>query len=749
MPLRALAAAPPHFGQQPPPAVSAILSAHLSLLWACLHQRALARPAHPPLPFWPGVLETSKAMFSLPVSVSTLDMSAANLQAVLRSATKESLAAIAALLPLGSPQRLLLTPRNDIQAEDVVLSELLNQRGPAAWLAAPSSSGPAASDSSCSSAGSASSQETEGSSEAPGAALVRLAQRCIERREVLVLTTQMQHFDLLLLPRQAVAEDGVAFAVFATRVDGVRFIAQTIAAKQVAVVLDLDSTLLESEHLPVQPPEWRDLPWKAVPLRQEPSGQAVTGRVCQLPNEDHHAEGVHAASWVWKGAVHNYRVRQRLGWSHLRDLLVQECHPGGKLSAYVLSLGRPLYIQTCWQILDPKGLIIAQHEIKQKVNSARPDGVYWVPEKTPCIGLGLRSVFDPDFNMRLGPIWIADDLPEVFMAKYVDSVFAVPPYRPVANLPTDYDADGSVLRGMAVSIEQFWRHCYGADGSGGAVAAAAAAAQQVLHQLCCIPLDGVAPGEYCDQLFKGQEAVSSALSVRSFLERQQQHGTLELATESAVPAAPFVPENDENALALQSKPSSSTAALAAVHEARVLRPSSRQDLYPAQPTHLPGMPGKSGSGQPLAPAGAPEQAPADAPSLAAVSIVPKEGERSDDDSLHRLILLLASAAEQQGPGEVPPAAAPCKHASGGEEDEGVAIEGRTASSDGLEACPVELAAAGSTEVEDVEVAAALPAEGVGESEAAGRKRSFAAIAGQDSLLGPVAPTILVASASSE
>ncbi len=40
------------------------------------------------------------------------------------------------------------------------------------------------------------------------------------------------------------------------QVDGVRFIAQTITAKQVAVVLDLDSTLLESEHLPVQPPEW-------------------------------------------------------------------------------------------------------------------------------------------------------------------------------------------------------------------------------------------------------------------------------------------------------------------------------------------------------------------------------------------------------------------------------------------------------------------------------------------------------------
>ena len=40
------------------------------------------------------------------------------------------------------------------------------------------------------------------------------------------------------------------------QIDGVSFIAQTIAARQVAVVLDLDATLLESEHLPVEPAGW-------------------------------------------------------------------------------------------------------------------------------------------------------------------------------------------------------------------------------------------------------------------------------------------------------------------------------------------------------------------------------------------------------------------------------------------------------------------------------------------------------------
>lgn len=34
------------------------------------------------------------------------------------------------------------------------------------------------------------------------------------------------------------------------------FIARTVAQKKVAVILDIDATLAESEHLPVMPPEW-------------------------------------------------------------------------------------------------------------------------------------------------------------------------------------------------------------------------------------------------------------------------------------------------------------------------------------------------------------------------------------------------------------------------------------------------------------------------------------------------------------
>ena len=162
----------------------------------------------------------------------------------------------------------------------------------------------------------------------------------------------------------------------APQVEGVRFIRDTIASRRVAVVLDLDSTLLESEFLPSgQPADWcvracvgwseggdkgkagaagcgcvppkpsetsavplphppppapaalhesrSRLDWRSAPLTQQPSGVAAMGRYARLPDEPHHAEAVHAACWVWKGASHAYRVRQRLGWSSLRDLLIR------------------------------------------------------------------------------------------------------------------------------------------------------------------------------------------------------------------------------------------------------------------------------------------------------------------------------------------------------------------------------------------------------------------------------------------
>jgi hypothetical protein len=119
--------------------------------------------------------------------------------------------------------------RSDLRAKDVVLSELLNRRGPSAWLtAAPDSS----------------------------SGELCLATLALNSAGTVLVLTACPSFDLILVPREACFEDGVAFAAFATRTQGVDFMSSTLAARQVAVVLDLDSTLLESEQLQQEPREW-------------------------------------------------------------------------------------------------------------------------------------------------------------------------------------------------------------------------------------------------------------------------------------------------------------------------------------------------------------------------------------------------------------------------------------------------------------------------------------------------------------
>ncbi|PSC71393.1 Ribosome production factor 1 isoform A [Micractinium conductrix] len=631
----------------------------------------------------------------------------------------DSLPALLALAPSGSPFKFLMEARDDISAQDVVLSELLNARTPAAWVSA---------------------------ARGEAAALAALARHCQENGLVLAVTNR-SNFDLVLLPRAAGLVDGIFFCGFATRVEGVAFIARTIAARQVAVVLDLDSTLLESEHLPVQPADWRDLDWRA----------AVMGRISALPDEPHHAESVHAASWVWRGCTHSYRVRQRLGWTELREMLAQEGRPGGKLAVFV--------------------------------NSARPDGVSWCPEKTPCIGVGLRSVFEADFNMRLGPLWVADDLPEVFNSKYREMVYQVSAYKPVASRPNDYDADGSVLKGMADHIQKFWRHCYGADGGGGAVAALVAAAQRTMTALCVTPLvPGAAAsapvsGPWPDALFKGHGPLSTALSVQQFLEERQLASLLAAAAEAeqavpaarfvsdteevaavedAAPAVPAVAENDENAVQAVAGKAHPAVAAHPVPPERVLRPSSRQD-GPASPatSHLLVKPaGHQHAPWPVAAPEPPAEAGQQPPATASTAALAEEESDADaDGGSGQLVRLLESqggldepAVEEAaqdgcccGYGAPLPAALGCAAAAAASPRDSLG---------GLDACPVEIVG---SEVEDAEVEIELAAVEAGEpaaeageeSGAAGRKRDFSAILANDSLLGPGAFSAAITAAQAE
>ena len=102
-------------------------------------------------------------------------------------------------------------------------------------------------------------------------------------------------------------------------------------------------------------------------------------------------------------------------------------------------------------------------------------------------------------------------------------MFPVEAYRPVATPPLQHDADGSVLRGVGAAILRFWGHCYGDSVGSGAVGEVTAAAKRALHLLSSRPTAGDAASlQELEQLFGGQDSIRAALSVSTFLHREQQ-----------------------------------------------------------------------------------------------------------------------------------------------------------------------------------------------------------------------------------
>lgn len=117
------------------------------------------------------------------------------------------------VLSISLPTRSSLNRRrDDINGEHVVLSELLNRRAPAGWLAVcPDDATPSA----------AAPSDDAGGGEGGGGgggALLQLAADCATLSTVLSLPGPL--YDLLFVPRTAAEQDGIAFAVFATRVRG-------------------------------------------------------------------------------------------------------------------------------------------------------------------------------------------------------------------------------------------------------------------------------------------------------------------------------------------------------------------------------------------------------------------------------------------------------------------------------------------------------------------------------------------------
>eukprot|EP00887_Chlorella_sp_A99_P000548 scaffold17.g548.t1 len=131
--------------------------------------------------------------------------------------------------------------------------------------------------------------------------------------------------DLVLVPRVAKPTDElcIPFVLFLTKVSGCSLLSTLTVQRKVAVMLDLDATLLESEHLLQQPLTWGYQRWQPVLLRSGPAATPMAAAVAELRGEPHHAEAVMAVTWTARGLHHSYIVRRRPGWQDLRRCLVE------------------------------------------------------------------------------------------------------------------------------------------------------------------------------------------------------------------------------------------------------------------------------------------------------------------------------------------------------------------------------------------------------------------------------------------
>eukprot|EP00887_Chlorella_sp_A99_P000544 scaffold17.g544.t1 len=188
------------------------------------------------------------------------------------------------------------------------------------------------------------------------AKLLDLCQRCHDNGEVLVCSIPAA--DMVLVPRQPAtsARDGLYFLAFATNV---------------ALVLDLDNTLVDATACSIAAEDWDLLAWRPLTVHTS-GGRAVAAQHAPLPGDDPHAAPGDGHVMHWKvGRVScTFRVRVRPGWADLRAFLAAQAH---KFAVFVCSKGKSEYIQILWEILDPWGELIPRADWPARLTSTFPD----------------------------------------------------------------------------------------------------------------------------------------------------------------------------------------------------------------------------------------------------------------------------------------------------------------------------------------------------------------------------------------
>eukprot|EP00889_Picochlorum_renovo_P007255 jgi/Picre1/34285/NNA_001758.t1 len=292
--------------------------------------------------------------------------------------------------------------------------------------------------------------------------LLELCRLCHD--EGLTLVSRTRDVDVVLVPRNpdVAAKDSLYFLVYATNVKAVELCEALRRDKQVAVVLDLDNTLVDATLDEGDTIDGDDLQWIRTEVETS-TGQKLEARFAHVPGSedaDARQDRVFVMAWTRSGVEWRYRVRVRRGWGMFRAHLLDNLD---KYLVFLCSKGKKEYVELIWQGLDPGSRIIPRDAWHARVSSTYPDTLTKAAHKTALIALSCSTVHDQYAETHLAaPFICIDDSPDTYEEPYRSSVLLVEEYSPSDGGPAD---TGSVMQYITDKLSEYWEATCGELGT--------------------------------------------------------------------------------------------------------------------------------------------------------------------------------------------------------------------------------------------------------------------------------------------
>lgn len=292
------------------------------------------------------------------------------------------------------------------------------------------------------------------------ARLLELCKACHEEGAVLV--TSIPAADVILIPRNpdAAVRDGLFFIAYATNVKAVQLCERLRQERRVALVLDIDNTLIDSASVDTATSkEWATtLQWIPTDVTNS-SGKHILGEYALVPGEDPTCEACYAIRWHMGTRLVLFKVRVRKGWNQLYQYLASN---KSKYLVSVCSKGKAEYVQLIWTFLDPGNRLIPKNAWVTRVNSTFPDTLPRAAPKTALLALGCITPNQPVLPTQLAaPLMCLDDSSDAYSHEYLNSVMFVEEYRPSEGLSDS----GTVLVAVCSALDGFWTSACGSEGT--------------------------------------------------------------------------------------------------------------------------------------------------------------------------------------------------------------------------------------------------------------------------------------------